>query len=270
MSKREIKILTDILVGYGIDEIRLTGGEPTMRADFIDIVEELSELNLKKLAVTSNGIFLKRYLSRLKQTKCQHINFSMDGTNKDVFLKMTGSNKFEEVFSSVLKAKELDFNVKINVVLMKGFNDHEIENFVEFSRKYKIEVRFLELIRIGVARKNFNRHFVPASEVIKTLEGITTLRPIKRPIDSTSFNFKLGNGASIGIIASESRPFCGGCSRLRLSATGKIHPCLMMNEGFCLKNKTSEEIKDILENTMALKPIDRIYEVERPMNQIGG
>ena len=107
-------------------------------------------------------------------------------------------------------------------------------------------------------------------EVIKTLESITTLLPIDRPIDSTSFNFKLGNGASIGIIASESRPFCGGCSRLRLSATGKIHPCLMMNQGFSLKNKTREEIRDILENAMNLKPIERIYQMARPMNQIGG
>ena len=270
MTKKEIKILADILVSYGIDEIRLTGGEPTMRSDFIDIVEELSELNLKKLAVTSNGIFLKKHLPHLKKTKCQHINFSMDGTNKDVFFKMTGSNKFDKVFASVLKAKELDFNVKVNVVLMKGFNDHEIENFVEFSGKYKIEVRFLELMRIGLARKNFDRHFLSAKEVMRTLERISYLLPINRPIDSTSFNFKLSNGASIGMIASESRPFCGGCSRLRLSATGKIHPCLMMNQGFCLKNKTREEIKSILENTMALKPIDRIYQVERPMNQIGG
>ena len=162
MSKKEIKILAEILVDYGIDEIRLTGGEPTMRPDFIDIVEELSKLNLKQLAVTSNGIFLERYLPRLKRTRCRHINFSMDGTNKDVFFKMTGSKQFDKVFASVLTACELDFNVKVNVVLMKGFNDHEIENFVELSRKYKIEVRFLELIRIGVARKNFNRHFIPA------------------------------------------------------------------------------------------------------------
>ncbi len=270
MSKKEIKILADILVGHGIDEIRLTGGEPTMRPDFIDIVEELSELNLKKLSVTSNGIFLKRYLPYLKNTKCQHINFSMDGMNKNVFFKMTGSNKFDKVLDSVLTAKELGFKVKINVVVMKGFNDHEIESFVEFSGKYKIEVRFLELMRIGSARKNFDRHFVSAKEIMKTLEKISSLRPDKRAIDSTSFNFKLDNGAFIGMIASESRPFCGGCSRLRLSATGDIHPCLMMNQGLCLRNKTKDEIKDILKNTMALKPIDRIYEVERSMNQIGG
>ena len=96
------------------------------------------------------------------------------------------------------------------------------------------------------------------------------MTPINLPVDSTSFNFKLENGANIGLIASESKPFCGDCSRLRLSAKGELRPCLMTNQGISLKNKSEEQIIDILDKIMALKPTDRIYEVSQPMNQIGG
>ena len=194
----------------------------------------------------------------------------MDSLEEDTFLKMTGSRDLQRVLDALFKAKELNFKLKINAVLMKGINDHEIEKFVEFSGKYKIEVRFLELMKIGPARNKFNKHFINAKEVISRLEKISTLTPIYLPIDSTSFNFRLKNGANIGLIASESRPFCGGCSRLRLSAKGELRPCLMMDQGISLRNKSKEEIMNILNKTMTLKPMDRIYEVHQPMNQIGG
>ncbi|MCY4523603.1 MAG: radical SAM protein, partial [Halobacteriovoraceae bacterium] len=234
LSRKDIKKISGILVNLGIDEIRLTGGEPTMRADFLDIANDLSDLKLRKLAVTSNGFFLKKNLLQLSKTNCRHINLSMDGLTKKTFLKMTGSNEFAKVLDSLFRAKDLGFKVKINSVLMKGINDHEIEKFVEFSGKYKIEVRFLELMKIGPARKKFKTHFMSASETINCLRRISPLIPIKLPIDSTSFNFKLENGANIGLIASESRPFCTGCSRLRLTAQGEIRPCLMMDRGMSL------------------------------------
>lgn len=270
LKREEIKYLVNYLVNLGIDEVRLTGGEPTLRSDFCSIVEDLSKLNLKKLGFTSNGIFLKRILPMLSKTNCKHINLSLDSLEEDTFLKMTGSKNLQTVLDSLFKAKELGFNLKINAVLMKGINDHGIEKFVEFSGKYHIEVRFLELMKIGPARDKFNLHFISADEIISRLKKISTLTPINLPVDSTSFNFKLENGANIGLIASESKPFCGDCSRLRLSAKGELRPCLMTNQGISLKNKSEEQIIDILDKIMALKPTDRIYEVSQPMNQIGG
>ena len=270
LKREEIKYLANHLINLGIDEIRLTGGEPTLRPDFLAIVEDLSELNLKKLGLTSNGIFLRRLLPMLSKTNCRHINLSLDSLEEETFLRMTGSRGLQKVLDSLFKAKEFGFKLKINAVLMKGINDHEIEKFVAFSGKYQIEVRFLELMKIGPARDKFNAHFISANEIINRLKKIFTLTPIILPVDSTSFNFKLGNGANIGLIASESRPFCGGCSRLRLSAKGDLRPCLMINQGINLRNKNEEQIMDILNKTMALKPTDRIYEVEQPMNQIGG
>lgn len=270
LTRQQIADLAKILNSLGIEEIRMTGGEPTMRADFMTIARDLSALPLKKLALTSNGFYLKKYLKDLKSTNCQNINFSMDSLNKTGFYRMTGSHELEKVLESVFMAKELGFKVKVNAVLMRGINEKEITDFVEFSGTYDIEVRFLELMRIGPARNQFEQYFVPADEIINELEKISPLTTISLPRDSTSFNYTLDNKANIGIIASESKPFCGECSRLRLSATGHIRPCLMMDQGFSLKDKTESEVKEILFKTMALKPTDRIYEVNQPMNQIGG
>ena len=184
-------------------------------------------------------MFSEKILFKLSHTGLRYINFSMDALDSETFFKMTGSKNFQKVFNTLLWAKELGFNIKVNAVLMKDINDHAIEQFVEFSGKYHIEVRFLELMKIGPARDKFERHFISAKEIIDRLKNLSILTPLKLPVDSTSFNFKLQNGANIGLIASESRPFCKGCSRLRLSATGEIRPCLMINKGISLKNKIS-------------------------------
>lgn len=270
LSAKEIIDLAKNLVGLGIDEIRLTGGEPTLRSDLMEIVKGIDKLPLSKFGITTNGQHISKLLPELKKTSCQYLNFSLDSLNKVGFHKMTGSKHLSKVLESIFMAKELGFNVKINVVLMKGFNDQEIEDFIDFSGRHGIEVRFLELMRIGEARESFEKKFVSADEVIARLEKFSNIKPVQLPIDSTSFNYTLSNGANIGIIASESKPFCSGCSRLRLSADAILRPCLMMNEGHSLKGKNIYEIKDLLYKVMSLKPTERIYDVSQAMNQIGG
>ncbi len=270
LKREEIFRLTRALVGFGIDEIRLTGGEPTLRHDFLDIVNDLSTLEFSKFGFTTNGLHLEKHLPELRKTKINNINFSLDSLNKFGFQKMTGSPHLEKVLESIFMAKELGFKVKLNAVLMKGVNDREVNDFMDFSARYDIEVRFLELMRIGEARESFDKYFISAGEVINRLEKESVLKQVKRPIDSTSFNYELENGAQVGFIASESRPFCGGCSRLRLSPEGSLRPCLMKSEGFSLVDKCEDEILELLYKTMALKPTDRIYDVSEPMNQIGG
>lgn len=270
LSRAEILRISSILVDLGIDEIRITGGEPSLRADFLEIVKDLSQLSLKKLAMTTNGLHLDKHLAVLAQTHCRYINVSLDSLDMDNFFAITKSKKFHEVIESILLAKKSGFSLKINVVLMKGINDNEVERFVDFSARHQIEVRFLELMRIGQACMDFEKYFISAGEIIQRLEKRFTLTRESRSIDSTSFNYSLDNQAKIGFIASESRPFCAGCSRLRLSARGELRPCLMKNTGVSLKEKNMEEIEEILLRVMALKPIGRIYDVAQPMNQIGG
>jgi len=270
MSREEIFRLASILVKNGIDELRLTGGEPTLRSDFVEIVKDLSTLETKKFGFTTNGRSLSKTLDEIKDTNCKYINFSLDSLNQALFKKITGKDVLEDVLHAIFKAKELGFQIKINVVLMRGINDHEVEDFIEFSGNHGIEVRFLELMKIGVVNAKDNDQFISASEVINQVQKNWQLNSVKRKIDDTSFNYVLENGANIGFIASESMPFCNGCSRLRIGPKGTLRPCLMMNEGYKIAGVGEEEVLELLHRVMDMKPTDRIENIEQPMYQIGG
>jgi cyclic pyranopterin phosphate synthase len=271
LTPKEIFNICSILnEDFGVDELRITGGEPTIRPEFEEIVTLLSQINAKKLGLTTNAFILNEKLPFLKNTNCKNINISLDSLKKDNFNKITKGNYFNRVFKSILDAKEMGFNVKINTVLLRGINDNEILDFVKFSSKYDIEVRFLELMKIGMGYENNNDLFISASEIIKKIKEEEKLKPIKVSNDSTSFNYITSSGGKVGFIASESMPFCSSCSRLRLSATGKLRACLMSESGIDLKNKSRDEYREILYSVIAMKPFQRIDHIEQVMNQIGG
>lgn len=271
LTPKEIFEICSILTeNYGVDELRLTGGEPTIRPEFEDIVNRLSGLNVSKFGLTTNGFILKSKLDFLKTTNCKNINVSLDSLKKDNFNKITRSNYFNDVYESVISAKEMGLKVKVNVVLLRNINDHELFDFIDFSARHEIEVRFLELMKIGEAYENNNNLFIPAKEIIDRLKEKENIKPVRVAKDSTSFNYVTSSGAKIGFIASESMPFCGSCSRIRLSATGKLRACLMSENGIDLKGKSKDEYQDILTSLLKMKPLYRIDHIEQTMNQIGG
>ena len=243
LSKDEILRLSSILTDFGVEQIRVTGGEPTLRPEFLDIIERLSELKISKLSFTTNGLYVEKYLKSLIKTKCHFINFSLDSLNEKTFHEMTKSKDFKKVLSSILMAREMGFDVKVNAVVMKGLNDSEVFDFVEFAAKEKIEVRFLELMKIGIAREEHEKYFVSATDLIRKIKNKYLLKRMTQERDSTSFNYLTNDGANIGFIASESMPFCSGCSRLRLTASGQIRPCLMKNSGISIKNLSKEQLE---------------------------
>lgn len=266
----EIISICSTLVEFGIDEIRLTGGEPLLRPEFEEIVSGISSLNLKKLGLTTNGFKLESKFEFLKTTNCKNINISLDSLNKEKFNQITKTNYFDNVINSILKSKEMGFNTKVNMVISRGVNDNEVFDFIDFSAKYDIEVRFLELMKIGPAYEMNPNLFIPAVEIIKDIKEKYKLTKIKMSNDSTSFNYTTDSGAKIGFIASESQPFCNTCSRLRLSATGKLRACLMSEDGINLKNISKENYSQIIKDVIDMKPINRIDHIEQSMNQIGG
>lgn len=266
----EIVTICSYLVDFGVEQIRLTGGEPFLRPEFEEIVSRLSELPIAKMGVTTNGFSLLKHLEFLKNTKCQHINVSLDSLNEKNFAHITRSSFFSEVKEGIISAAEMGFPVKINAVLMRGVNDHEIFDFIDFSAKYNVEVRFLELMRIGQARELGKTGFISASEVIESIETRYKLHSEKVDVDSTSFNFTLENGARVGFIASETRPFCEACSRLRLSADGLLRACLMAQGGLSLKDLSSHEVYETLIATIQKKPNFRQLETPVDMNRLGG
>jgi cyclic pyranopterin phosphate synthase len=270
LSSTELLAICSALVGYGIDEIRVSGGEPTLSKDFEAIIEGLSGLPLRKLGLTTNGFLLEGKLDFLKQTRCQHINLSLDSLRAQRFHKITRTRSFEKVYKAVLQAKANGFHVKVNVVVMRGINDDEIMDFVRFSADHDVEVRFLELMKIGCSNQNHSRNFVPALEIIKKIEESEVLSPQSVNRDSTSFNFTTASGARLGFIASESQAFCSFCSRLRLTAAGKLRACIMSEAGVNLRGVPREEYQGILKTVLKMKPLSRLDHIEQPMYQIGG
>jgi len=270
LSAKELLEICSNLVDLGINEIRVSGGEPLLRKDFNEIIEGLSNQPLLRFGMTTNGYFLLDKLSFLKKTTCNHINISLDSLNKDTFNKITKTKYFNSVLRAILEAKTFGFHVKVNVVILRGINDNEIFDYINFSARHKIEIRFLELMRIGPLYKNQKHLFVSAKEMIEHIEAKEQLIPQSVNCDSTSFNFRTTSGALIGFIASESQPFCGFCSRLRLTANGTLRACLMLEEGINLRGRNKSEFPQILKTVMQMKPIERIDCIQQPMYQIGG
>lgn len=255
----------------GIDELRLTGGEPLLRPDFIDVAQQLSAFSWRKMGLTTNGEKLSEILPALqKYTNIDSLNISLDSLDSKNFKRITQRGNLEKVLEGLHMALAMGYPVKINVVVMRGINDHEIEDFWEFSENTGVNVRFLELMRIGPNHEDFTRQLVPSAEIVQRLALSTRLRPVVVPKDNTSFEFVTSTGAQLGFIASETQSFCGTCSRLRLTAQGELRPCLFKNEGLSIVGKTGAELDAILIAIALKKPLERIESINQPMYAIGG
>ena len=270
LSREKITEVISELCDYGLEELRLTGGEPLMRQDFDDIITSFKSLSLKKIGLTTNAITLDKHLAMLKDNRVHHLNVSLDSLDEANFRKITFGNHLKRILKNIDQAQKMGFEIKINVVAMKGVNDHEVFDFVEYARSTGLEIRFLELMRIGFACKEQEDQFISAAELTQKLKTEFELKPVWKEKDSTSFNYLLNNGAQIGFIASESQAFCGQCSRWRLSADGMLRACLMKDDGLSIKNTTSEEREIVYQSLLGMKPFHRPVEVAHSMNAIGG
>ncbi len=270
IEKEKLLSCVKFLIDLGIEEIRITGGEPSLSPNLLYMANELSNLNLKKLGLTSNGVQLKKLLPDLANTNCRHLNISLDSLVPEKFAFITKTNHLEDVLESVFWAKELGFSIKINTVIMRNINEDEIEHFIEFSREHQIEVRFLELMNIGVARNHFGKFFVSADKIIEKMRMKKSWEIEKKEWDSTSFNFLSNDGARIGIIASETKSFCNSCSRLRIDSKGRLRACLMGTEFLDLTKISKDNWFSEISHFLKLKPLDRVEETPHFMNQLGG
>jgi cyclic pyranopterin phosphate synthase len=270
LSPDEIGDIGGALATLGIEEARVTGGEPTVRPEFDAIMARLAGIGWKKFGLTTNGYLLSGKLPLLKELGCRHLNVSLDSLDEERFRAITGSGYFRKVHAAILQAKSMGFEVKINAIVFRGINDDELSAFARFSAEHGIEVRFLELMRVGPAIGGHGARFIPAGEMIGRLRESEEMLPVDSAPDSTSFGFRTARGGRLGFIASESQPFCGSCSRLRLSATGKLRSCLFSDTGVELRGRDRLDYPEILREVMALKPAGRLPRIPQPMNQIGG
>lgn len=231
MTADEIFAIAQTFVKNGVDKIRLTGGEPLLRKDFPEIVSKLAELEIS-LSITTNGILIDRHIEVLKHFKVKKINLSLDTLVSSKFHSITLRNQFEKVIDNLHLLLNNDFEVKVNVVLMKGFNDNEIIDFVKLTQFLPISVRFIEFMPF--AGNEWDRSkMVSQNEILSLVENSFAEDEIKKLEDEKNFTarvYKIKNfQGNFGIISSITNPFCDSCNRIRLTADGKIKNCLFSN-----------------------------------------
>ncbi|MFC0779051.1 GTP 3',8-cyclase MoaA [Flavobacterium sp. HJSW_4] len=257
MTAEEIFAIAQTFVKTGVDKIRLTGGEPLLRKDFPEIVSKLSNLNIS-LSITTNGILIDRHIDVLKQFNVKKINLSLDTLVSSKFHSITLRNQFEKVIDNLHLLLNNDFQVKVNVVLMKGFNDNEIVDFVKLTQFLPISVRFIEFMPF--AGNEWDRSkMVSQKEILSLVETQFSSDEIQKLEDEKNFTartYKIkGFQGDFGIISSITNPFCDSCNRIRLTADGKIKNCLFSNSETDLLTafRNGESITDLISDSIQNK-----------------
>lgn len=230
MQADEVFKIAQTFVDMGVTKIRLTGGEPLVRKDFAEIVARLATLPVE-LALSTNGVLVHKHIDLFKQIGLSKINLSIDSLQAEKFAQITRRNEFKTVIENLELLLQNNFSVKINVVLMKGFNDDEIIDFINLTKTRNIAVRFIEFMPFEGNDWDANK-MVSLSEILQRAEQVfgSELIPLKNHENDTAKNFKIaGYAGSWGVISTVTSPFCAGCNRMRLTADGKMKNCLFSN-----------------------------------------
>jgi cyclic pyranopterin phosphate synthase len=225
MQKDEIEKLAKIFVNLGVNKIRLTGGEPLVRKDAAEIIKTLSKLPVK-LTLTTNGSRLHEFVDILDESGVHSLNISLDTLQPERFQLITKRNQFERVFDNIHMLLKRDFHVKVNMVVMKGLNDSEINDFVEWTKHEPVHVRFIEFMPFSGNRWVSNK-VVTMQQILDTISKKYEVERLQDEKHDTSKGYMVsGHKGTFAIISTMSANFCGDCNRLRLTADGKMKNCL--------------------------------------------
>ena len=282
MTMDEIVAISKTFAGLGVNTIRLTGGEPLIRKDFEGLVRELARLGIN-LKLTTNGILLDRFFDLFREVGLNNVNISLDSLDKAKSLFINKRDYYDRIMTNIQKAIDLNLNVKLNIVLIKGVNDSEIPDFIELTKSKNITVKFIEFMPFRGNHWDWSKG-VSRDTIINTVEShFGTIIPLPNPKHSTSLNYKVyGHAGSFGIISTITHPFCSECNRIRLTADGKMKYCLFANAETDLltpfrKGRPIDEIirkaiqhKKFSRDGMVDKMDPEHYEQNRTMNSIGG
>ena len=260
----------------GMNKIRITGGEPLVKRGIVKLCKAVAEiLGIEEVCITTNGILLTKYAEELKDAGVDRLNISLDTLNSEKFNYITRIGNLQDVLDGLQAAEDAGFeNIKINCVLMGGFNDDEIEAFVDLTKYKPIEVRFIELMPIGGGIGFDKNQFVSCDEVLKRVPELESLNKD----DGVARLYQIpGAPGRVGLIRPISCEFCEGCNKIRLTADGKIKPCLHSNQEISIKGLMQEEMTETMRTAILEKPerretldADNPSLAGRDMNQIGG
>jgi cyclic pyranopterin phosphate synthase len=270
LTFEEITRLAKLFVELGVEKIRLTGGEPLVRQDLELLVAQLSAIEgLKDICLTTNGALLGERIGSLKRAGLKRVNISIDSLDAERFRRMTKRGDLGKVTAGIFAAKAAGLApIKLNAVIERGVNDSDIIPLVEFSREHGFAMRFIEYMDVGNSNNWTSAKLVPKKEIVAQIHARYPLREVGRDRGSSpsvDYEFVDGKG-DIGVIASVTEPFCSSCTRIRLTADGKIVTCLFSQVGHDVKGllrggASNEKVRNFLTSIWE-KRTDR-YSVER-------
>ena len=279
----EIIKLAHLAYELGFTKFRITGGEPLVRKGVPSLVASISGFgNDIDLSLTTNGVLLSKYTNELKSAGLQRINVSLDTLNREKFKQISRFDLFQDVIDGIKNSIEVGFDpIKINVVVVRSFNYDEILDFVEMTKDQPLWVRFIELMPFSRSELSLE-DFVSADEMkdkIETRYNLTLINGTDNSAPAKDYNVE-GHEGQIGFIAPLSKKFCDNCNRIRLTADGRLLPCLMSEIEIDIKTPLREgasnnELKDIIQSAMQQKPKEHKLcadgdKVKRAMSRVGG
>ncbi|MEY2959827.1 MAG: molybdenum cofactor biosynthesis protein MoaA [Actinomycetota bacterium] len=283
LTFEEIERLARICVErFGFDGIRLTGGEPTVRANIVQLVERLSALGVD-LAMTTNGATLRNLAVDLRAAGLDRLNISLDSLDRAKFAQMTRRDELDNVLAGIAAAKGAGFApVKINTVVERGVNDDEIVDLARFGRDEGVEVRFIEFMPLDASDEWQRAKVVGQDEIVATIAAVWPVEvvPARGAAPASTWRYLDGAG-TVGVIPTVTKPFCGDCDRVRLTADGQFRTCLFATDEFDLRaalrsGETDDRIAVRIEGAVGTKwaghQINQVRFVRpnRSMSQIGG
>lgn len=288
LSQDEIVQLVENFAEMGISKVRITGGEPLLRTDVVDIVRRIKNVDgVEDVSITTNGLFLTKKAAALKEVGLDRLNISLDTFNPERYKEITRGGNIQQVLDGISTAAKLNFKkIKLNTVLIKGQNDDEILEFLNYTKDNNVNVRFIEFMPIGNSLKTWKREFVGLQNVFDICEANDLkYTPIELKGNGPSDNYQIeGYKGSFGLIHPITAKFCENCNRLRITADGYIKACLYWNEEINIREAIPDKVKfrsliqraldnKPLNHEMAMSETDRIVDEAptwRHMSQIGG
>ena len=276
MNEDEIVTAVEVAASLGIRKIRLTGGEPLVKKNIVSICRRVAAVEgIREVCLTTNGILLPELAVALKEAGVKRVNLSLDTLDPEKYAYITRIGKLEQFRAGLQAALEAGFDkVKINAVLIGGFNDDEIEGLANLTMEYPVDMRFIELMPIQDHDEFGESAYLPYSRV---LEKLPEAVPVAKDGGVAKLYRLPGAKGNIGLISPISAHFCGECNRIRLTADGKLKPCLHSGDEHSIKGLNREEMKAVFEQAIWNKPVwhgdlDAINRSKagRNMNEIGG
>jgi cyclic pyranopterin phosphate synthase len=242
----EIEKVVKVFAGLGVNKVRLTGGEPLLRRELDRLIKYLKNVDgINDIALTTNGLLLKKQLPKLIEAGLDRVNISLDTIDEDLYYKMSGNKgRLSTVLDAIDAASESSLqSVKLNCVVQKGVNDDQIIPLLERYQDTNVVVRFIEFMDVGNKNDWHKSHVIDFKEILKIIDKHWKIKPVNANyIGEVASRYQYENHkGEIGFITSISKPFCQDCSRARLSADGKLYTCLFANEAFDLRTHLRHE-----------------------------